>query len=599
MAKKETKSQAEIYREERKKRIAKAGKANAKKASATKAGKAVKRAVAALVALAIVLGGVYYVLSVTYIKSNWVTALTVNGEKVTEAQFYYYYYLAYQQAASNAQNYADYASMYGMTLIDTSVSPDEQEYSEGVTWADELAKEAKTAAQSNVAFYKEAQKAMENGFEVDEEEMQTTIDETIESIKTSAESNGYSFSAYLRSTFHLSEKALRKQLEMEQICSAYQEWKQTQFTDGVTDADLNAELEANPNTYGLADVRCYALKYDTLTQEDGETDDDFAARTKAANADVIKKAEAINKAVTDEASFKDAVADYEAELAKAAEAEAADEAATDTATDTAADDAAAEDVAETDAEAADEAAAEEEETDATLYENATYSTISSVAEKTGADYAFAAERKAGDHKVIEGESGAYVVYVISPKSLDSHSVTVRYCLVAYNSDFSTYADEDERKTAEEEANKLKDEWDKGEKTEDTFATICVNNSDDTTTSADGGKIDVRLNTMVSAFEDWCFDANRKAGDCDVIEATEYGYFLVYYVSDNKDDLDWKATASSTLSNNSYNTYTADLLAEDGEYAIVANDRVVNSMVKDFCKKIKRNLAMSSLYGSSY
>jgi hypothetical protein len=34
--------------------------------------------------------------------------------------------------------------------------------------------------------------------------------------------------------------------------------------------------------------------------------------------------------------------------------------------------------------------------------------------------------------------------------------------------------------------------------------------------------------MVEAFNDWCFDPARKAGDYEVVE-TEYGYHLIYFV----------------------------------------------------------------------
>ena len=38
--------------------------------------------------------------------------------------------------------------------------------------------------------------------------------------------------------------------------------------------------------------------------------------------------------------------------------------------------------------------------------------------------------------------------------------------------------------------------------------------------------------MVKNFEDWCYDASRKAGDTDIVE-TEYGYHIMYYVGQSE------------------------------------------------------------------
>ena len=37
--------------------------------------------------------------------------------------------------------------------------------------------------------------------------------------------------------------------------------------------------------------------------------------------------------------------------------------------------------------------------------------------------------------------------------------------------------------------------------------------------------------MVSAFNDWCFDSARKAGDTGIVE-TEYGYHVMYFVGNS-------------------------------------------------------------------
>lgn len=572
MAKNEEKSKAEIYREERKARIAKANKKNAKKLAAGKtAGSIVKRIIAIVLAVAIVGGAAYYVADNTGLKNKMITAVEVGEEKVSAATYYYYYYLCYQQVLSTQENY----EQYGWSYYDSSLSPDEQDspYKDddgnAISWADELKIQATTRAQTTIANYNEAVKA---GMELSEDEL-NEIDQTLTQFETNASNSGYSVNAFLKATFGFGLKDLKNQLKMEELASKFQTSKQEELTKAVTEEELKKELKENPNEYGLAGIRYYAFKFDSLTQEDGEADDAFEARKAEANKDIIATAKEVFEKISDEESFKDEINVYEdsKKNEKAEDADTAEEVKEDKAEDK----------------------KEEEEKDATtLLKNAAYSSLSSAIEEDGAKWAFDSSRKKGELKFFEGKNAAYIVYITSPMSLKAHSVSVRYCLIPYNSDFQKANSDDERTEAKDTATKLYDEWKKNNPTEDTFAQLCVENSQDTSTSDNGGLIDVRLNKMVSSFEDWCFDSSRKAGDCEVIEAEEYGYFLVYFVSNNKDDLDWKETAKETISNKAYEDYYDALLADDAEYATVDHDKAEEMISSDFCKKMKRNNAMN-------
>ena len=582
MAKKDEKSKAEIYREERKARIAKANKKNAKKGGG-KAGSIVKRIVAVVIAVAIVGGGLFFVLDNTGVINKMIPALEVGKDKVSSATYYYYYYLTYQQALQTQENY----SSYGFNYIDANKAPDEQDYpypgddGKTVTWADQLMTQAASRAQNVLACYNEAVKA---GIKLDDDE-KTQIDETIEQFKSNASSGGYSINAYLKMMFGFGLKDLKKQLEVEQLASKYQEQLHEEQHDAIDDAALEKELKDNANEYGLATIRYYAFKYDTLTQGENESDEAFETRTKKSNDSMAKTAEGVFEDITDEDSFIDAVNAYEAEKNGTNDEDKAE--------DTAAEEAKAEEAETAAAEEAEEK--EEEKEDATtLLENSAYSSISSAIEEDGADWAFDSTRKKGDLKLIKGEKGAYIVYVVSPRDLKAHSVTVRYCLIPYNDEFKAANDQDERTEAKDTATKLYDDWKKsGKATEETFADLVRANSKDTSTSEDGGLIDVRLNKMVSAFEDWCFDSKRKTGDCEVIEAEEYGYFIVYFVSNNKDDLDWKDAASEKLAEAAYDEVFKTLIAEDGDYALTEHTKAEKRISDDFCKRIKRNMAVSS------
>lgn len=594
----DNKSKAELYREERKQRIAKANKKNAKATAAgKKAARFFKRAIAIVLAAAIVLGVGYYLLDNAGVKDRLVTAAKIGDDKISAAQFYYYYYLSYQQALSLNQNY----SQFGMTYIDENQSPDAQDYpfasddGGSMTWADALVEQANNRAQSTIANYREALNA---GMSLDDDE-KSTIDATIDQFKTSASNYGFSLNAYLKSLFGFNEKTLRKQLEIEQLASKFQTGKQEEFLDAVTDADLDAEIKENPNSYGTIDARIYAFTYTTLNKEDGQTDEELAEAQKAANDKILAEAKKVMAGVKDEATFKTAVAAYEDKLAadaakadaEAAAAKAKDEAAP---ADTAAP-------AEEAAPAEDAAPAEEEEKDTTLYENVSYSTLSNSVEAAGADWAFEAARKANDVKLIEGEKGAYIVCVTSPKDLTAHSVTVRYALFAYNDDVQPAASTEEHDATRDDANLAYENWKKaGDLSEDSFSKFVTANSDDSSTSADGGKLDVRTgDSLDEAFKSWATDPARKPGDTAVVESERFGYFVLYFSSDNKDDLDWKATAKDTIADKNYSAFYEKLLADDGSYTVKDVKRVESGVSKDFCKTMKRNIALNNNRSASY
>ncbi len=566
MAKNDNKSKAEIYREERKARIAKATKQNSKKLDAgRKAGKLFKKIVAVVLAVAVVLGAGYLIVDGTGLGDRFTTALTVGDEKVNATEFNYYYYMAYQQAAYTQENL--YASM-NYTYFDTAVSPDEQDYpvanedGETITWAQALTENAATNAQWLISYYNEA---VEAGYTLTDDE-KASIDETVSSYKEGANTNGYSLNAYLRANFGagFNEKTFRTQLEKETLAQRYSEDKQAELSEGITDEAIKAEYDKNPVAYGYADVRYYTFTPSTLTKEDKETDDAFKARQDAVYKETLETAKGVFAGIKDEATFNAEIKAYEDSLvADAAKVEGADKEKTET------------------------------DEDETLYEAVSFSTLSTAVGEDGAKWALDSTRKAGDVKLVEAEDEIHIVCVVAPKYL-TNSVSVRYCLVAYNENFTAAADKSESKAAKEEAEKLYEDWKAaGDLSEEAFAAVCKENSDDASTSADGGLIDVRINEMVPAFEDWCFDPARKPGETAVIEAEEYGYFLVYFVSNNTDDLDWKNSVRTSLGKTAFEDFDASLIADDGKYAIDNREKVQARVSEDFCKTIKRNAALNA------
>ncbi len=558
MAKNESsKSKAEIYREERKARIAKAAKQNAKSIEKrSTAAKLIKKVVAIVLAVAIVGGIAWKIIDTAGVIERFATAVEIGDNKVSAAEYNYYYTAQYQQMAS----YADYYAQNGMNIgFDSSVAPDEQNSTEKdadgnpITWADSFKKTSVNYAQTVLSYYSEAVKA---GYELSEDE-QKEINETIESYREEAATNNYSLNAYLRESFGpgFNEKAFKKQLEMETLAKNYSTDKASELNEGITAEEIKAEYDANRKNYDYADIRYYAFTFTTLTAQENETKEALETRQKAANAAIETEAKAIFDKLTDEASFKAAITAYKNKDAK----EATDKDYT------------------------------------TLSELATYNSFVTATSEKAADWAFDTARKAGDKTMITGEKAVYIIFSVKPVYA-MNSVDVRHCLIEFEAEDSENVTDAEKQATYTKAKALFDEWAAGEKTEETFAKFATENTADTGSAENGGLYEgIRISdNYVEAFEDWSFDPARKAGDTGIVE-TEYGYHIMYFVSDNTDDTDWENSIRTTKGNEALEKYEEALFAEDGEYAIKEHSTWINKVSKDFCDKIRKNLAYSSAY----
>ena len=129
---------------------------------------------------------------------------------------------------------------------------------------------------------------------------------------------------------------------------------------------------------------------------------------------------------------------------------------------------------------------------------------------------------------------------------DSMFVDVRHILVQVTGGTTdeegntTYTDE-EWAECEEKAQAILDQWLAGEKTEDSFAALAMEKSEDPGSQANGGLYErVMEGQMVPSFNDWCFDASRKTGDYGLVK-TDYGYHVMYFVDTQPQ---WKYYAES-------------------------------------------------------
>ena len=94
---------------------------------------------------------------------------------------------------------------------------------------------------------------------------------------------------------------------------------------------------------------------------------------------------------------------------------------------------------------------------------------------------------------------------------------------------TTYSDE-EWAACEAAAQEILDAWLAGDRTEDSFAALANEKSEDPGSNTDGGLYtDVTVGQMVEPFENWCFDESRQTGDYGLVK-TDYGYHVMYFVN---------------------------------------------------------------------
>ncbi len=107
---------------------------------------------------------------------------------------------------------------------------------------------------------------------------------------------------------------------------------------------------------------------------------------------------------------------------------------------------------------------------------------------------------------------------------------------------TTYSDE-EWEACRAKAQALLDQWEAGDKTEDSFAALATENSEDPGSKSNGGLYEqVQEGKMVTEFNDWCFDASRKPGDTGLVK-TKFGYHIMYFVDSMEA---WRSSARADL-----------------------------------------------------
>ena len=566
------KSKAEQYRDERKARIAKSAKKNAHSMEARNTAKKVANKVISIVLCAVIVLGVvafslnYYGALQRVIKIGGVGS----DQSVSIAEYEYYYMRAYNQVRYQAQYYQYYYQT--SNGYDLSLTPEEQTQTtkdadgNEITWAEKLHEDTLEIIQLHKAYYNEALKMGLKLTKADE----AFIDKQIEDLRDEAKSAGsnssssnsenkvtYSLNAYLRKVYggSINERFLRKQLKIQVLAQKYLTERTNEIAKDYDQKDIDAEYKKDTTAYDFVTFRAYTFKTTELTKEDKETDDALKARQAKANAEVKKNANDFYNAVTNDATF----------TAKAKELNK----------DTA---------------------------DYNVDKETKYSMLKSTAQSTfsedAAKWLFDSSTKVGSKKLFsDEENGKYIVVLALSKPHQEQTVTARHIL------FQTKDQNSGNDLSEEEIAKKKTQaedvlkkFNEGDKTEDSFAALANEYNEDTGSSSNGGLYEhIYPCQMVTEFNDWVFDANRKAGDVELVE-TDYGYHIIYFVAkDGKDYYD--SAIRSSKANKDIETETK-ALQEGKDYVVGLGPRRMNYAEKRVLKKIKYLVELSNANSSS-
>lgn len=491
---------------------------------------------AVMVVFAIAIG-VTRSISNSGVRERNTVALTVGDHEISNAELSYFYMSAINNFNSN---YGNYAAMMG---LDTSKPLDEQVINNdtGLTWADDFLNTAKDNARSVYAMADAAEAA---GFTLSEDEL-AEIDTSISNMKMYATLYGYSSTKdFLKAQYGsgATEESYKQYVTVNALANAYYNSYSSSLT--YTDADLRAAESENYDKYSSFTYNTYYLAASKFQAEDEDNSD---KAVKAAE-------EAANSLIGEDVAT---VADFDAAIA-----------ALDINKDT--------------------------EASSTAYTDQQYASVST----TVRDWITDSARKEGDKTVIANTTtstdddgnetkttlGYYAVFFTGSNDNTFPLVNVRHILVKFEggttdstTGTTTYSDE-EKNAAKEKAEEILDEWMSGDATEDSFAALANEKSDDGDGTTGGLYENVYPGQMVSSFNDWCFDASRQSGNTGIIES-EYGYHVMYFVGKSSTtyrDYQIESELRSTATQKWYDATVEAVPMTDGNTKYIRKNLIISA-----------------------
>lgn len=145
---------------------------------------------------------------------------------------------------------------------------------------------------------------------------------------------------------------------------------------------------------------------------------------------------------------------------------------------------------------------------------------------------------------------------------EAPSVNVRHILIKAEADENGEFTDEALAAAKAKADEIYAEWQAGEATEESFAALAEQYSEDPGSNTAGGLYEnVSEGQMVQEFNDFCFDASRQAGDTGIVygnNGSYAGYHIMYFSGAGDIEVGRAQLLSSAL------TAAIDALAEGYE-----------------------------------
>lgn len=613
-------NKAEQYRKERKARIAKSAKKNSTKQISSKSGKVAGIVISVILCAAIVIGMVSVVINQSGVIEKSRTALTIDGQKVSQTEFQYYYVSVYNRINYYAQMYAQYGMNMGP---DSSKSLSEQDYDnsfgtmegvkegETVTWAQYLEHSAMESLASVKSCVKKANEAGIKLSDSDIAEVDKEVEELREHAASYSQSSTYSLSAYLKPNYGkgMNEKTYKKILLEQKLAEVYQEKKIDEYEDTFTEKEIEKEYKDNVSSYGTVTFRKY-----TVNAEKVKSKDDSGNETEAVTKKTMAAAKTIADSIalaTNEKEFKNLVSENE----KAAKNKDYKLFISDDSL--------------------------------TLNKDQKLSEVSSSSDEKFTKWVSSAKTAVGSTYILEDADSGYDVYMmVNPvhKAADYVTYDSRHILIKFgeeadeNNDTSdetatepaTHVHTDENgetqvhyenhedvteatteeattekkqvevktldaskypdvtidlgvnadtatdKEAYKKAQDVLEEYLKGNKTAEAFGELAEKYSSDTGSNEKGGLYEgTKIGGFVKPYEEWCLKEGRKAGDVGIVENIgQYkGYHVLYFVG--KNTVKWDDEVKNALASEKYETEAHELLHSE-EFTPVENEKVIQN-----------------------
>ncbi len=474
--------------------------------------------------------GAFGVLAQTGALSSMLTAYEVGDQKISAKEYKIYYKTSEMNLINN------YGTMLQLYYgVDLSKPLETQAYGDG-TWGDYLNDQTQHALTDTYMLYQEA---LKNGYPVADENDLRYLGE-MGTYRATADLYEMELDEYVKTVYGSGIKVSDLKASAKVTATALNYYNDYLDKIEVSDEEITEYYNNNSTDFDLVDYRSFTIPYETVTYTapaDGETpkegepasqeeaDAKTAENVAAAQADAI----AILAKVGSEKDFIEQARAYNAESYG--------------------------------------------DDDATL---TTGAALSNATTANILGWCADIERREGDTTTLDTGSGITVAYFIERYLPEEPTATVRHILFR-----ATEAGEDESEeekaehqakleVAEAQSAAVLNEFLAGDQSEEAFARLATQYSQDSGSVSDGGLIkDFGKGEMVTEFDAWCFDGSRQPGDVEIVKTT-YGYHIIYYVGVG--DPAWKAESIAQIKNDKYNEYESSITPN---YPTAAHDYAIS------------------------